>query len=193
MKNRLIPMAMVAVPLCFLPSCQDDKWVQHDPWRFMAIDYSPQEAYRPGELRKLADAKDRDPAERRRMLWLILRAAGEKDPQFRDLVGRRDLRRDHELDLALAGYDYAANANGKALDFILKEDAKLPRGGDHTTIQVMAFLDEWEKTPPVIRTHEAHADGTGGTAVRSFWMTRNHFFPDHFAAFKRKEAAVAKR
>ena len=142
MKNRLIPMAMVAVPLSFLPSCQDDKWVQHDPWRFMAIDYSPQEAYRPGELRKLADAKDRDPAERRRMLWLILRAAGEKDPQFRDLVGRRDLRRDHELDLALAGYDYAVNANGKALDFILKEDAELPRGGDHTTIQVMAFLDD---------------------------------------------------
>lgn len=159
----------------------------------MAVDYSPQEAYRPVELRKLAEDTDRDHAERRRLLWLILRAAGEKDPQFRDLISRRDLRRDRELDLALAGYDYAVNANGKALDFILKEDAKLPRGGDHTTIQVMSFLDEWERTPPVIRTHEAHADGTGATAVRSFWMTRNHFFPEHYAAFKHRGGPVATR
>jgi hypothetical protein len=189
----MFPIAALTLPLLFMASCHDANQLQQDPWRFMAIDYSPHEAYRPKELRKLADDTDRDHAERRRMLWLILRAAGEKDPQFRDLIGRTDLRRDHEFDLALAGYDYAVNANGKALDFILKEDAKLSRGGDHSTIQVMSFLDEWERTPPVIRTHEAHADGTGGTAVTAFWLTRKHFFPEHYAAFQRKESAAATR
>ena len=76
---------------------------------------------------------------------------------------------------------------------ILKEDAKLPRGGDQTTIQVKEFPDEWERTPPVMCSHEARAGGTGGTAGKLFWLTRDQSIPERFAALKHQEAAVAKR
>ena len=160
-----------------LSACSSTKQSKGNP-SGLPVDYNPFEPFVAKELRVLADKTALNSTERRRFLWLILRAAAEKDEGFRDLLDRQDLRNNREFDLALSGYDYAVNGSKAALDHILAEDRKLSRGGDHTTIQVMGFLDEWDRTLRVMRTHEKHADGAGSIAVMSFWMQRNALYPD---------------
>ena len=188
-KTAMIRCAAV-VATAFLMGCSSST-PQVNPWG-LPVDYNPLESFDASELRSLANDRDLDHAERRRFLWLVLRAAAEKDGSFRHLLDRQDLRDDHEFGLALSGYDYAINGNDAALDHILAEDRKLPRGGDHTTIQVMGFLDEWDRTLRAIRTHEKHADGAGGIAVMSFWMQRSVFFPDQYERHRRPQPARTK-
>jgi len=190
MKTAMIRCTAV-VAAALLSACSSNRQPQGNPWG-LPVDYNPLESFDAKELRSLADDTDLDRAERRRFLWLILRAAAEKDGDFRDLLDRQDLRDDREFDLALSGYDYAINGNEAALDHILAEDRKLPRGGDHTTIQVMGFLDEWDRTLRAIRTHEKHADGAGGIAVTSFWTQRSVFFPDQYERHRHPPPARTK-
>ena len=46
---------------------------------------------------------------------------------------------------------------------------------------------------PLYLKHEGSVDDTESNAVRPFWMTRSHFFPDHYTEFERKSTAVATR
>ena len=145
-------------------------------------DYSHHEKWRAAELRKMAS---QDKPDYRRMMWLINRASAERDASFLDLLDREDLKKNRAIRMSLYGYDYAITGSVRALDSLILEDSKDPRGGDTSGILVVSFLNEWDKTIRMIKTHEAQADGAGGLAVASFWETRQHFYPQRTRRFRR--------
>ena len=154
-----------------------------DTWDAMGIDYSPREQFSSSELRDLATNPDEDS---RRLMWLINRAAAEKDGRFQDLLSRKDLRTDPKLDLSLANYDYSLNGNEESLDYILAKDDSAQKGGDTITILVMSFMEEWDRTINAIREHQKQADGAGGIAVACFWMNRQELFPVSYRRYLQK-------
>lgn len=112
---------------------------------------------------------------------LILRAAAEKDAKFQYLLGKKELRKDPTVDLALLAYDYSVNGNQKALESILMRhvNAPPPRGWDSNTVMVLAYVNEWNLVKKVLGTSELSADGSGGDAHYAFWLTRIYLFPSN--------------
>ena len=135
------------------------------------------EPWNPAELRKLANQGHPD---FRRMMWLINRASAEKDDSFLDLLHRSDLMKRREIRMSLHGYEFAISGNPDALNKLIEEDRRDPRGGDSAGILVAGHLDEWNQTIDMIRSHEAKTDGAGSIALASFWENRRLYFPRQF-------------
>ncbi|MCB1132870.1 MAG: tetratricopeptide repeat protein, partial [Verrucomicrobiae bacterium] len=140
-------------------------------------DYQPTEPFNPRELRRLAEKDHLDAGDLRRMMWLINRAGAERDGGFSDLLERKDLREENDVDLALTGYDYSINANPKALDRLLARLASETVGSDSSTVVALSFVDEWDRSVKAVNAHFIATDGAGGLGENAFWCTRFYLFP----------------
>ncbi len=150
-----------------------------------ASDYNPGKRFDAEELKQLA----KEPAKNvRRLMWLICRAAAEKDPQFRGLLTDERLKQADDrlgsLALALAAYDFQINGNESALKFILDALAEAPAGSDAQAAVPLGFIDEWTLSTAALEKHFAKTDGAGSTAKLLTWLKRECFFPEHFAAYR---------
>jgi len=178
MRNRIAVLFIAVIAFGCGSSPQ-----QTDKWAALGIDYNPTEKVDPRELHQLAAEPEQNA---RRLMWLISRAAAEKDDQFQYLLKRPGLRKDEDVDLALANYDYSLNGRQECLDYILEKDAVTTKGGDTATVLVMSFVDEWDRTIDAIKEHERHADGAGGIAIAAFWMAREALFPENCRRYKER-------
>lgn len=84
--------------------------------------------------------------------------------------------------MSLYGYDYSIRGNEASLDLLIEEDRRDLRGGDTTGILVAGYINEWDKTIEMIRSHEAEADVA--LSLASFWETRRYFFPKQYSALR---------
>lgn len=131
----------------------------------------------PAELRRVAEDPQRD---ERRFLELLLRAAAERDPSFRDLLGRPALRQDPQAELGLLTYAFSITRNREALEKILKLHTETPpenRTWDSNEIMALAVIDEWDLTRKALVAHQLSGDGSGGDAKYAFWLRRRYLFP----------------
>ena len=124
-----------------------------------------------------------DEAETRPLVEAIMQVTAQKDARFKELIGRKGLRKRKLVDLALSGYDYAISGNKKALDRLMTADAAQKLGGDYMTIAMMGMLDEWDRTIEAVCRHKAHSGGTAGLTVATFFTDRVALFPESFAKF----------
>ncbi|MES2570790.1 MAG: hypothetical protein V4710_12160 [Verrucomicrobiota bacterium] len=145
-------------------------------WK-LTSDYSLKEPFAPKELRKLTENPSPD---ERRLMLLILRAGIEKDQSFQDLLGKPNLRKAKEVDLALSGYDYMLNRSEAALDHLLAQLATEEIGADVDVMVVLQTLDEWDRTIRAFRKHFIHTDGAGGQSKVSFTNTRAYLYPKQY-------------
>lgn len=142
-------------------------WTASDPDRLEPFDQQ--------ELIDLAAEPKKNP---RRLTELIFRAGAEKDVLFRDLVGRKDLREDLAMSLAVDAYDYSVNGNLQALETILELHAR-EGAGDSNTLWALSFLDEWDRTLAAVKSQPAG----DSDAKYVFWRTRAQLYPENFRKF----------
>jgi|GEM_PF-6767987 len=142
----------------------------------------------PEALARLAAApgsKQPSSDENRRLRQLICLASAEKATRFRYLLAQEDLR--EHFHLPLAGYDYSVNGNPKALDYLLTKLAAQKVGSDCDESVVLAFVDEWERSPAAVESHFTATDGTGGLNHGDFWAARMFLFPRNYLLYKIKD------
>ena len=151
--------------------------------------------YDPELLTRLVAKPDKNGEEIWELSAQILRAAVEKDPQFRHLLTDEKLKAQdidsRILTMSLAAYDYSVFANKDALKVIID------RLGDGTSEAYLAafplgFVDEWEASIPAMQRCFVRADGAKGEESGRFWIHREWLFPDSFAAFQKKQLVVNK-
>ena len=146
----------------------------------LSKDYSLDEAFHPEELRALSKKSKRSSSENRRLMFLVLRAAIEKDETFKDLLSNSAIREATNVDLALSAYEFMLNQDSSALDRILAELATEDIGADTDTIIVMSVMDEWDLTIRAFRKHFVHTDSAGGLSKAAFVSTRSSLYPEQY-------------
>lgn len=151
-------------------------------------DYHATEVFDPAELTRLAAEPKKN---FRRLMWLINRAGAEKDTNFRYLLEQKDLRQDAAVNLALLGYDYSVNGNGKALDELLATLAKEPVGSDSSVVVALSFVDEWDRVQKAVTAHFAATDGAGSYAKHGFENIRSYLFPRRMLEFQGQADAAS--
>jgi tetratricopeptide (TPR) repeat protein len=161
-----------------------------ESWRANTEAVDITRAFDPEELARLAaapaaESPGTDSDRRFRLKFLICRAAAEKAIRFRYLLDDERLRTD--FGLPLAAYDYSVNGNESALDYILTKLAGEKAGSDCDETVVLAYVDEWERTPGAVETHFIATDGAGGINHGDFWATRKYLFPRNYLRYKIKD------
>ena len=138
----------------------------------------------PERLRLAAEEYDPNSGENQRLMYWILRAAIEKDEEFRYLLKMKKLKKAKNMELALAAYRYALDRSEGALNTILAQIATEDIGDDLDSILVLSTLDEWDRSIRAFRKHFVHTDGTGGFAKSNFMSTRSYLYPKRYAAMR---------
>lgn len=110
---------------------------------------------------------------------LVFRAAAEKDPKFKYLLERKELREDPRVSVALDAYDYNVNGNRAALESILSSQVNNKPGWNSKEVWALSAIDEWDLTKKALESSVMSGDGSGGSARYAFWLKRRILFPDN--------------
>ena len=122
------------------------------------------------ELRDLAHHPKRD---KYRLNQLILRAAADRNSNFRATFRACGLRKDPYFQPAMEACDYQLDGDKEALKRLVNTP------GIHG-IYAMAYVDEWSQTILAIEQQEKHVDGAMGVELGGFWITREQLFPKSY-------------
>ena len=112
MVYTVLGFAFVSVTLATAAPPKDDK-VEGWWWNVLGID--PDVPFDPEEMDRLVESAAKPSNNGRGLMRAIMQVTAQKDPRFRGLISRADLRKRRNLDLALCAYDYAINDSEKAL------------------------------------------------------------------------------
>ncbi len=132
-----------------------------------------QKLLQPWDERELHDLLSHPARDKYRLNQLILRAAADRKPAFKDALAADALRNDPYLLPALDAYDYQVNRNPAALQ-------RLATYPGIPGVYAMAYVDEWSQTIASIARHESRVDGAMGFELAAFWITREQLFPQSF-------------
>ncbi|BCU76740.1 hypothetical protein [Luteolibacter sp. LG18] len=128
----------------------------------------------PEELVRYAEQPDLNPSV---FAGLLGRAVAEKNPRFRYLLERKDLRDNEELSPFLLAYDYAVNGNRAALDELLQRHRDGTKNWGTWEITALSYVDEWDQTREALGSRLLSGDGASGDERYGFWLTRRYLFP----------------